>query len=339
MTRGDHRGAIVARREFVRAGLAAAACVLGGATVVSASAQTLIETLRILCVAGPGSGPDSAARRVAEQLTGRFSKTVVVDNRPGAVGRIAVNALKLAPTDGSTLLLAGAGVSVLNPLVYASLGYDPAVDLQPVSLVAETPLALAVGPAVPDSVASVSDLLGWMRANPNLANVGSPGVGSGPHLLEARLFHEAEVAWLHVAYAGGPPGVVALLGGQIAALVLPEGVLRPHRVAGKLRVLATSGARRSAYLSDVPTLVEQGFPTLAAQEWFALFMNGRVPAAIVEATSAAIRSAVAQPQLVAALADQGMVAVSSTPQELAVRIAAEQRVWAPVVRATGIRAD
>ncbi len=339
MTRGNDGHAVVARREFVQAGLAAAACVLGGGTVVGARAQTQIETLRILCSAGPGSAPDFCARRVAEQLTGRLAKSVVVDNRPGAAGRIAVNALKLAPSDGSTLLLAGPGVSVLNPLVYASLGYDPAIDLQPVSFVAEMPLALAVGPAVPDSVDNVRDLIGWMRANPGLANVGSPGVGSSPHLLEAQLFHDANVAWVHVAYQSGPPSVIALLGGQIAALVLPESVLRPHRVSGKLRVLATSGAQRSAYLIDVPTLVEQGFAALVAQEWFAIFMNGRVPAAIVEATSEAIRSAVARPEFVAALAEQGMVAASSTPIALAARIAAEQQIWAPVVRANGIRAD
>jgi tripartite-type tricarboxylate transporter receptor subunit TctC len=339
VTRGKEGHALVARRAFVQAGLTAAASVFGGGIAVGARAQALIESLRILCIAGPGSGPDLCARRLAEQLSGRFARSVVVDNRPGAAGRIAVTALKLAPTDGSILLLAGPGVTVLNPLVYSSLGYDPAIDLQPVSSVAEMPLALAVGPAVPDSIGSARDLIGWMRANPGLANVGSPGVGSGPHLLEARLFHEAHVAWVHVAYPSGPPSVMALIGGQIAALVLPEAVLRPHRVSGKLRVLATSGAQRSAYLPDVPTLVEQGFRALVAQEWFGLFMHGRVPAAIAEATSEAIRSAMARPEFVAALADLGMVAGSSTPAALAARIAAEQRVWAPVVRDMGIRAD
>ena len=327
------------RRAFLRDGSAAVATLLTSGASSSVRSQSLIETLHILCVAAAGSAPDIVARRVAEQLSGRYAKSVVVDNRPGAAGRIAVNALKLAPADGSTLLLAAAGVSTLNPLLYATLGYDPSVDVQPVSLAAEMPLALAVGPAVPDSVGNVRDLVDWMRRYPTLANVGSPGVGSLPHLLEAMLFRQADVAWQHVGYSGGAPTVVALLGGQIAALVLPEAILSPHRASGKLRVLATSGAQRSRYWPDVPSFVEQGYPELVVLEWFAFYMSGRVPLATIDAASRAIHLAIARPELVGAFAALGMVAVSSTPAELSARIAAEKRSWEPVVRANGIRAE
>ena len=330
---------VPARRSFLRTAVATASGMLTIAVSGRAGAQPLIETLRILCVAGPGSGPDMVARRVAEQLSGHFARSVIVDNRPGAAGRIAVNALKLAPPDGSTLLLAGAAVSAINPLVHANLGYDPAVDLQPVSLVAEMPMALAVGPAVPDSVGNLSDLLAWMRVNPRLANVGSPGVGSVPHLLEAMLFRDADVPWQHVPFASGPPAVVAVIGGQIAALVLPAGILRPHVASGKLRLLATSGAQRSPYLPTVATLAEQGFAKLIVQEWFALFTHGRVPSARVEAASQSVQGALARPELVAAFAEWGMAAASSTPAALGARIAAEQLHWAPLIRAAGIRGD
>jgi tripartite-type tricarboxylate transporter receptor subunit TctC len=210
------------------------------------------------------------------------------------------------------------------------------VDIRPVSLAAEMPLALAVGPAVPQNVGSVRELVKWMRGSPALANIGSPGTGSLPHLLEAMLFHQADVRWTHVPFQGGPPAVTALLGGQIAAVVLPEAVLSPHRATGKLRVLATSGAKRSLYMPDIPSFVEEGYRELVVLERFALFMSGPVPPATIETASQAIRQAVAQPELGRAFAALGMVAVASTPAELTANIAAEKRSWASVVRSTGI---
>jgi len=334
--RADPRLDLNSRREFLCAGTAIAAALLTIGTRESACAQSAIETLRILCGAAAGSTPDIVARRVAEQLTGRYAKSSIVENRAGAAGRIAVNALKSAPADGSILLLAGVSVVSLNPLLYEKLEYDPEVDVRPVSLVAEMPLALAVGPAVPQSVGNVRELIEWMRSNPALANIGSPGVGSLPHLLEAMLFRQADVAWAHVPFPGGMPAVSALLGGQIAAVILPEAVLGPHRAPGALRVLATSGAQRSLYMPDVPSCVEQGYRELVVLESFALFMSGRVPPAMIETTSQAVRQAVGQPELARAFAMLGMVAVSSTPAELTARIAAEKRSWEGVVRAAGI---
>ena len=200
-------------------------------------------------------------------------------------------------------------------------------------------LGLAVGPAVPASVTSIRELVDWMRANPKLANAGSPGTGTLPHLLEAMLFREADVPWQHIVYAGGPPAMVDLLGGQIAVLVLPEGLLRQHKAAGKIRVLATSGPQRSAYFPDVPSLVEQGFRDLVVREWFAFFMPANVPPAVIETTSQVLRTAIARPELIAAFSESGMVAASSTPAALTTRIAAEQRYWQPIIHSTGIRAE
>jgi tripartite-type tricarboxylate transporter receptor subunit TctC len=153
------------------------------------------------------------------------------------------------------------------------------------------------------------------------------------------LFQQVGVGWQHVVYAGGPPALVDLMGGQIAALVLPEGLLRQHRASGRLRVLATSGAARTAQLPEVPSLAEAGYPGLVVREWFAFFMPGRTSGIQVEAASAALRTALAKPELVLAFTELGMVAASSTPAALTARIAAEQRTWAPIVRATGIRVE
>jgi tripartite-type tricarboxylate transporter receptor subunit TctC len=327
------------RRRFLQQGCSALATLagLGASSVVFA--QTSIEQLHMLCSGPPGSIPDIVARRVAEQVSGRYAQRVTVENRPGAAGQIAVGALKSAPADGSTILLAQGAVATAYPYLYTKLAYDPVLDLQPVSLAGEMTLALAIGPAVPESVRSLTEFTAWMRRNPKLANVASPGTGTLPHLLEAMLFREVDVAWQHIVYSGGPPAMTDLLGGQIAALVLPEGLFRQHKASGRLRVLTTSGAARSTYFPDVPSLVELGHANLVVREWFAFFMGARVPAATVAAASEALRAAIARPELVAAFAESGMLAASSTPVVLASRIAAEQRYWQPLIAALGIRAE
>jgi tripartite-type tricarboxylate transporter receptor subunit TctC len=298
-----------------------------------------INQLRILCSGPAGSIPDIVARRVAEQLTRQYPQGAIVDNRPGAAGQIAVNALKAAVPDGATVLLAQGAVATVYPYLYTKLAYDPIADLQPISMAGEMTLALAVGPAVPSNVTNLEELIGWMRANPKLANVASPGTGTLPHLLEVMLFREANVPWQHVVYAGGPPAMIDLLGGQVAALVLPEGLFRQHKATGKLRVLATSGAERSTYFPDVATFVEQRYRNLIVREWFAFFMPARVPTSTINAVSQTLQTALARPDLSAAFADSGMVAVASTPAILAARIAQEQRYWQPILLATGIKAE
>jgi tripartite-type tricarboxylate transporter receptor subunit TctC len=321
-----------------RAGLALA---LGAAGAVprAFAAAAGVEQLRVLVGFPAGSIPDLVARLAADNLAGAYPQHALVDNRPGAAGQIAVGALKAGPADGSMLLLAQGTAASAFPYLYSKLGYDPAADLKPVSLAAEVTLGLAVGPTVPAGVGNVRELAEWMRRNPAQANVGSPGIGTPPHLLAAMLFRGADAPWQHIAYPGGPPAVAALIGGQIAAVVLPEGLLRQQQAAGKLRVLATAGARRSAYLPEVPTLVEQGYPSLVVSDWFAFFMSSRVSAATVEATAQNLRAALTRPQLVAAYADSGMVAAPSTPAALAERIAADARVWEPVIRSNNIHVD
>ena len=172
------------------------------------------------------------------------------------------------------------------------------------------------------------------------ANVASPGTGTLPHLLEVMLFREANVPWQHVVYAGGPPAMIDLLGGQIAALVLPEGLFRQHKATGKLRVLAISAAQRSTYFPDVATFVEQHLRSLVVREWFAFFAPARVQRNTLDAVSLALQQAIARPELAAAFADMGMLAVSSTPAALASRrISQEQQYWQPTLAAAGVRAE
>ena len=339
MTRTFKPLSFSSRRLALRFGCAATASLMGLAATHTAQAQGAAGQLRILCTGPAGSIPDIVARRVAEQLTRQYPQGVVVDNRPGAAGQIAVNALKASAPDGATVLLAQGAVATVYPYLYAKLAYDPIADLQPLSTAGEMTLALAVGPAVPASVSNVQEFVEWMRSNPKLANVASPGTGTLPHLLEVMLFREANVPWQHVVYAGGPPALVDVLGGQVAALVLPEGLFRQHKATGKLRVLATSGAQRSSYFPDVATFAEQRFRNLIVREWFAFFAPARVQRSTLDTLSLALQQAVSRPELIAAFTDSGMLAVSSTPAALASRISEEQRYWQPIITAAGVKAE
>jgi tripartite-type tricarboxylate transporter receptor subunit TctC len=327
---------INARRQFLAS--AALLCALPTARAQT-SGPNPGTALRILCTAPGGTVPDIVARRYAEPLLAGYPGGVIVDNRGGAGGRIAVAALKQAAPDGATLLLAQAAVATVYPYLYQTLAYDPVLDLKPVSVAAEAVLGLAVGPAVPDSVTDLAKLVDWVRQNPSKATHGSPGVGTLPHLMIALLAREAKLDWQHVPYAGGPPALVDLMAGRLAALALPEGLLRPFLAAGKLRVLATSGPARSSFLPQVASVAEQGFPRLVMREWFAFFAPPGTPSAVVDSLSSSLQRAAQQPGLRSALSDAGMLAVASTAAELRERIAAEQPYWRGVISATGVRAE
>lgn len=330
----------ISRRELLcRATALSAGWAATGWAGAQTAAPASVAPLRILCTAPGGTVPDIIARRYAEQLSARYPGGVIVDNRTGAAGRIAVAALKQAAPDGNTWLLAQGAVATVYPHLYDKLAYDPVADLRPMSMAAEAVLGLAVGPAVPDSVGTLGQLVDWLRSHPAQASYGSPGVGTLPHLLVALLATEARLDLTHVPYAGGPAALLDLMSGRLSVLALPEGLLRPLQAAGKLRVLATSGSARSSFLPGVASVVEQGYPKLVMREWFAFFMPAGATALTLEAASQTVRQAALQPSLRAALGESGMMAVSSSPAELAERIAAEQPYWRGVLSATGIRAE
>ncbi len=320
----------------------AAAAVFAPDVWPQTSTAALHERLRLICTGPPGSVPDILARRFGEELTGSFARQVVIDNRPGAAGRIAVQALKAAPPDSpdsTTWLLAQGALASLYPMLYDKLAYDPARDLRPVSVAAEMALGVAVGPAVPGEVSGMRALVDWMRSHPASANAASPGAGTLPHILEAMLFDPPGLSWRHVPYPGGPPAMVALLGGQVAVLVLPEGLLLAQLPGGRLRMLGTSGSERSVFSPSVPTLAEQGYAGAVMREWFAFFLPGGASAASAEAASQAVRNVVARGELARTLQDAAMVAVHSTPAQLAARIESDREAWAPMLVRSGIRGD
>lgn len=293
-----------------------------------------LDTARILTGFPAGGTLDVVARRVADKLRGDFARVVLVENRAGAGGRLAVDELKRSAADGSTLLITPAAMITLYPHLYSKLSYAPA-DLAPVCGATSVVFGIGVGPAVPDPVRTVKDFLAWARANPGQANFGSPGAGSPPHFAGALLAKETGVELNHVPYRGTVPGIQDLLGGQIACFIGPIGDYLPHVKTGKLRVLATSGPTRSRFLPEVPTVAEQGLKLLEQVEWYGFFLPGKAAPELVQRSAAAIRSALAAPEIPEALAQFGLEVAVTTPAELARAVKEEHAAWGPIVRRVG----
>lgn len=325
------------RRQFIQA--AASTATLGTLAPFSAFAQAL-DQVKILYGFPAGSAGDSVARRVAEKLGGTpYSKVAgFVENKPGAGGRIAIETLKNAPADGSVLALAPVSAMAVYPYIYPNLAYKPE-DLTQVSIGAIMFHGLAVGPAVPAEVKTLKDFLAWAKANPPQASYGTPGAGSMPHLLGALLGLRAGVELKQVPYRGTVPSITDLVGGQIAAAMNPSGDYLQHIKTGKVRVLATSGRKRSPYLPDVPTFTELGYPDVTSEEWFGFFAPAKTPAATITTANAAITAALKDKAVIDALAVVGLVARGSTPQEMAADQKAEYERWGPLVKQIGFTAE
>lgn len=328
------------RRQALQA---AAFAALGPAGLLRAQAQgpaLPLDQVRILYGFPAGSSGDTVARRVGERFAGSpYTRNAgVVENKPGAGGRIALETLKAAPADGSVLALAPVSALANYPHIYSKLAYRQE-DFAPVSIGAVMHHGLAIGPAVPPEVKTLKDFLAWAKANPKEASYGSPGAGTTPHFLGALLGIESGTDLKHVPYRGSIPGVTDTVGGQIAAMVTPSGDYLPHLKTGKIRVLATSGRQRSPYLPDVPTFAEQGFPSLTAEEWFGFYAPARTPAATVAAANAAIVQALREKTVIDSLALAGLIPQGSTPAEMAASQKAEYDRWGPLIKKIGFTAE
>jgi tripartite-type tricarboxylate transporter receptor subunit TctC len=292
--------------------------------------------VRLLVGFAAGGSADIAARSIAETMAVELRQPVVVENRPGAGGRIVAEAIKNAPADGSTLMLAPIVVPVLAPLVFSKLPYDASSDFAPVAHVANFQFALSVAASHPAK--SMRELVAWYRANAPKANFGSPAPGSLPHFFGLLIARSAGVELVHVPYNGGAPLMNGLLGDQVtAAIDTTVEQIELHK-AGKVRLLAVSGARRSPLAPEVPTFVEQGIP-VEGTGWFAVYAPARTPDATVRALNAAVVKALAQPDLRERFARLGLEPTGGTPEQLAQRMRDDTAKWGPIVRASGFKAD
>ena len=325
----------ITRRQVIQS---AGASALLASLSQTAFAQS-IENLKIVTGFAAGGTSDTTCRRVATRMAPGYANTAVVENKTGAGGQIAVQFVKEAKPDGATLLQTPTSILTIYPHIYKKLPYDPMVDLQPASLACVFDFGLAVGPAVPLSVKTVPEFLAWAKANPAGANFGSPAAGSTPHFIGAILGKDAGIDMKHAAYRGTQPAMLDLLGGNISAVSGPIGDLTQHLPTGKVRILGVSGSKRSRFAPDVPTYEEQGVKNVTHSEWFAFFLPAKTPADIVARMNAALKSALAQKDVIDGMAGFGLEAMSSAPGELTELIKRDTAKWAPIVKAVGFTAD
>ena len=274
--------------------------------------------MRILVGFPPGGPTDVIARLLAEQMKAYASSTIV-ENRPGAGGRVVMDVLKNSAADGSVMVLTPAVAMCLYPHVDKLLSYNPQQDFAPVTTILTTSMLFVVGPLVPSSVKTLADFIAWCRSNPTQSSYGSPGAGSPLHFLGVMLSRAANFEYLHVPFQGTALSIQSMLGSQFASCISPIGPFVPHIRAGTLRALATTGAQRSPLLPDVPTIAEAGYPALEFTEWFGIFVPARTSSGTVETLSSALRATLQTKEVQAGLANQSVDAAGHTPTDFARR--------------------
>ncbi len=317
------------RREFTA--LAAAASLM---PLAHAQAD---KTIKVLVGFPPGGSIDIVSRVLAEKMKDDLKANIIIENKAGAGGRVAADLLKAATADGSVVMITPVVVPVLAPLVFSKLNYNPATDFAPVGHVCSFNFALSVPANLP--VKNISEFVAWLKANPQKANFGSPAPGSLPHFFGEMLSREAKADMVHVPFAGGAAMMNAIMGGQVSAgidVVLEA--LEAHK-AGKVRILATSGDKRSAVLPDVPTFKESGYPNIVASGWFAMYAPAKTPAASIEAINRSLNKALTHPDVLDRFGKLALEAGGGSAADLTRLEQASTARWAPVVKATGFRAD
>lgn len=321
------------QRRHLLQGLALASAALAAPAVLAQNDRPL----RVLVGFQAGVSIDVVTRIVADKLKDELKRPIVVDNKPGAGGRLAAELLKAAPADGNTVMVTPVVVPVLAPLVFSKLPYDPVADFTPITRLCDFGFALAVGPQVPAK--NLKEYVAWLKANPQKASFGSPAPGSLPHFFGEMIGTGIGVDMVHAPFNGGAALQTAVMGNHVPAGIDVVMEWQQNARAGKVTVLATSGAARSKVFPDVPTFREQGYPDIVGQGWFAMYAPARTPAAEVEAVNRAVNKVLAMPEVRERFASLGLDAGGGSPADLSRTMQEDTRRWGPVVKRTGFRAD
>jgi tripartite-type tricarboxylate transporter receptor subunit TctC len=325
---------MITKRRFLSvAGAGGLASVLPAGRQAALS-QTVRNTAHVLVGFPPGGTTDVIARLIASELKG-YSPSVIIETRSGAAGRVALEALKSSAADGSVLSVSPLDTITLYPYIYKKLRYDGFQDFIPVTAVCALPNLISVGPKVPGDVRTLADFVLWCRANPAQSSYGTPGAGTPLHFTGVMLARSAGFEFVHVPYQGSAPAVQDLLGGQIAATIVPFDTTLPHILSGKLRALATTGPQRSASLPDVPTVREAGYPGLERVGWWGTFLPAKTPAEIVDRLDKATREALKTNEVKAGLATLSAEIGAISLGDFAQLAKSSYEQWGPIVQASG----
>ena len=320
---------MLSRRRFSMLAVGTALC-----SPASVNAQTYPDRpIRILIGFPPGGTADTIGRIIAPALSERLSQPVIIENRGGAAGTLAVEAVARAQPDGYTIVFASAGALVIVPHMQSNLRYDPFKDLSPICRVVGTPMVLVVGKHVQASTAK--ELQEFAKAHPGRMTFGSTGSGSSVHLAGELFKMRAGIDVLHVPYRGGAPAVTALLAGEIDMLLVDIPVVVSHIQSGAFKALGVASEERSQILPDVPTVTEAGIAGVISEGWYAMYAPATTPAGIIDALQRSIADVLAQPPIVRAVAKVGGLVQTGAADALAAYQRAEFAKWGEVVRVSG----
>ncbi len=328
---------IAVRSTFFYKRLALALLLLLAAALPAPAQTWPPKTVRILVPFGAGSTPDIVARVVADGLSKKYpGSAFVVENKPGASGNIATDAVAKAAPDGSTIGISIGGPLAINTLLFSKLPYDPRKDIAPITQLVTQPSVLAVNPEL--KVNTVGELVALLKANPGKYNFASIGNGSLSHLAMEAIAIKSGTRLVHVPYPSSPQAITAVIRGDAQMACLPAISVTPQAKAGKVKILAVSTAKRSPYLPDVPTLKESGID-VEADAWNGLIAPGATPKPIIDTINKDVVEIIKQPAVRDKLAAQMMEPAGSTPEQFRALIDGEIARWAPVIKAANVKVN
>ena len=331
-----NEGNAMARR--IHAPLLAAALAAALAGVHPAAAQDFpTRPITLIVPYTPGGGNDAMARVVADKMSIALGQQIVIENRGGAGGSIATRQVARAAPDGYTLGLGGTGTLAIDPTLYPNVGYDPRKDFAPVGLIATSALIVLVNPSVPAK--TLAEFIAYAKAEPGKINYASAGSGSGIHLGTELLAYMAGIKMTHIPYKGSAPALTDLIGGHVALYFssLPPaiGLVRE----GKVRALAVTGPTRAKVFPDIPTVAEAALPGFEAVLHYGIVAPAGTPRPVIDKLNAAMRTALASPDVQARIDTDGAEPMASTPEQYAADIDREETKWSEIVRRSGAKAE
>jgi len=292
--------------------------------------------VRVLVPYPPGGTADLLGRLIAAKLGDAWGKSMVVENRGGAGGNIATEAVAKAEPDGYTLLLCNAPVMAINPTLYGNVPFDPVRDFAPVATIAEVPLFLVVNPNLP--VKNFAEFLAHVKKNSGNINYASGSIGSTTHLSMELFKTMANVQLQHIPYKGSGPAIAAILGGEVQIMFELMPTAMPHVKSGRMRALAVTSRERSPVMPELPTVAESGLPGYEVGSWFGLCAPGKTPRAVVDKISADVAAAVRAPDMQSRILGLGAQPMVMTPEEFSRFLRAEITKWSKVVKDSGATA-
>ena len=294
------------------------------------------KSIRLIVPYAPGGGVDIIARATAQDLAKRVGQQIIVDNRTGGGGNVGSDLVAKSAPDGYTLLMASPA-NTINPSLYAKMPYEPMRDLAAIALIASVPAVLLANRSLP--VQNLKQLVALAKARPGALTYGSGGSGTTEHLAGEMFKSFARIDMLHVPYKGGAQVLTDVIGGQIALMFVNQVFALPHIQGGKVKALAVAAGARSPPMPDVPTFVESGFRDFVVSVWWGVMGPAAIPRDIVNQLNREIVAGLSSPEMKQRLQTMSAQPIGGSPEQFSAFFAAETKRWAPIVKASGARAD